>query len=137
MKNIELKSRKMLRKLFNCFSLTAVAFVFQSCYGMEPDNQYDVKLSGTVISSATNEPIKGIKISVVDGVNYAFTDENGKFSFYASVDDYCGNPDGINVRFADIDGVENGHFTDKTVNVTSDCKDEVKINVALDEVAEK
>ena len=133
MKKVELKARKALRRLFNCFSLTAVAFAFQSCYGMDHDFQYDVKLSGTVISSATKEPIKGIKISVVDGLNYTVTDENGKFSFYASVEGYCNDPDGINVRFVDIDDVENGHFADKTVNVASDCKDEVKINVALDE----
>jgi len=133
MKKIEFKSRKMLRRLFNCFSLTAVAFAFQSCYGMEPDFQYDVKLSGTVISGATNEPIKGIKISVVDGLNYSFTDENGNYSFYASIEGYCSDPNGINVQFADIDDVENGHFANKTINVASDCKDEVIINVALDE----
>ena len=100
---------------------------------MEPDFQYDVKFSGTVISGATNEPIKGIKISVVDGLNYSFTDENGNYSFYASIEGYCSDPNGINVQFADIDDVENGHFANKTINVASDCKDEVIINVALDE----
>ena len=44
MKKIELKSRKLLRKVFNGISLTAVAFMFQACYGMPKDYMYDNEL---------------------------------------------------------------------------------------------
>ena len=136
MKSVELKTRKFIRRMFNCFSLTAVAFVFQACYGVGYDSQFDVKLTGTVTSSVTNEPIKGIRVSVADGLNYGFSDENGNFTFYASIYGYCSCPDGINIRFADIDGVANGHFADRTINVAIACKDEVKVNVALNEITE-
>jgi len=133
MKRIKLRSRKILRKIFNCFSLTAVAFVFQACYGMGPDTYCDMRLTGTVTSSTTNLPIQGIKVSVDEGINHCFTDENGKFDFYASFDMYH-SPNGINIHFLDVDGVENGYFADKTMIVERACKDEVKINVELDEI---
>jgi len=42
MRKIELKSRKLLRIIFGSLSLTAMAFVFQACYGPPPDrHRYD------------------------------------------------------------------------------------------------
>ena len=87
MKKLEFKLRKSLRNIFNGISLTAVAFIFQSCYGPEPDWRYcDVKLTGTVTSKTTNLPVKGIKIAVDKGLNYGFTDEDGKFDFYPELE---------------------------------------------------
>ena len=86
MKKIELKSRQLLRKIFNGISLTAVAFIFQACYGVGPDCYSDVRLTGTVTSKTTNLPIQGIKVTVNDeSHNIGITDENGKFDFYAGV----------------------------------------------------
>jgi len=138
MKNIELKLRKSLRKVFNGISLTAVAFIFQSCYGPEPDWQYcDVKLTGTVISKTTNLPVKGIKIAVDKGLNYGFTDEEGKFDFYVSVPDgfYCATctSNQARIHFRDIDGSENGHFSDKTIEINLTCNREFRVNVELEE----
>ena len=133
MKTIELKSRKFLRKVFNGVSLTAVAFVFQACYGMPNDMYCDFKLTGTVTSKTTNLPIKGIKVVVDKGLNYGFTDENGKFNFYASFPD-CNAQNDVNIHFLDVDGVENGSFADKTTIVQPARKDEVEINVELDEI---
>ena len=118
MKKIELKSRKLLRKVFNCFSLTAVAFIFQACYGPGPDCDCDVRLTGTVTSKTTNLPIAGIRVEV-DQYHYAVTDADGKFDFYAG----CLWNDG---NYVDV------HFADQTINVKHDCKDEVKINAELD-----
>ena len=141
MKKWELKSRKLLRKIFNCFSLTAVAFIFQACYGMPHDEYYDVKLTGTVTSKTTNLPVKGIKVSVNDGISYGFTDEKGKFDFYASVPGWDEERDGVkysadkaNVHFRDIDGVKNGHFADTTIIINPIRKDEVRMNVQLREI---
>ena len=129
MKKIENKLRKSLRKIFNGISLTAVAFIFQACYGMGPDMYCDVKLSGTVTSKTTELPIKGIIVTVNDeSHNMGITDENGQFEFYAGVE-YTD----IKIRFIDIDGSENGSFSDKTITIEATCKDEVKINVELEE----
>jgi hypothetical protein len=132
MKSIELKSRKFLRKMFNGISLTAVAFIFQACYGPGPDACCDMKLTGTVVSKTTNLPIKGIKVSVSNGVNFGLTDENGKFDFYSSIYD-CSVKGNYTVSFLDVDGAANGQFNDKFIYIKFECKDEVKINVELEE----
>ena len=132
MKRIEEKTRKMIRRFFQGISLTAVAFVFQACYGPGPDRYHDVKLTGTVTSKTTNLPIKGIKIAVNDGLNYTYSDENGKFDFFASnIDLYSQSK--MNVHFLDIDGIENGHFADLTKVIDHAGKNEVKIDVKLED----
>ena len=134
MKRIELKTRKLVRKIFNGISLTAVAFIFQACYGPGPDMYCDVKLTGTVISKTTGLPIKGIQVSVDEVPNFGSTDENGKFVIYATIDGWSYSADArANVHFRDIDNADNGHFADKTIIVETACKDEVKIDVELDE----
>ena len=144
MRKIELKSRRLLRKIFGGISLTAAAFVFYACYGPGPAPFDDVKLTGTVKSKTTHLPIKGIKVVIDDGRNYGFTDKNGKFDFYASVpsDAYSSSgdslfvrytTDNVNVHFKDVDGAENGYFEDKTIIINPSHKDEVKINVELEE----
>ena len=142
MKKIKLKSRRLLRTIFGCVSLTAVAFVFQACYGIKEDCFYDVKFTGTVKAKDTNLPIKGIKVAINDKVNFGITDENGKFDFYASIPEWEGcyhhkdtvhyPPDSVRVHFLDIDSIENGYFLNKTIIVDPAHKNEVKINVELE-----
>ena len=139
MRKIEIKTRKLLRTIFGGISFTAMAFVFQACYGPAPerypDSCYEVKLSGTVTSKGSNLPAKGIKIAVSHGINYTFTDENGEFGFYVSLpkESMSGAADSIKVYFLDIDGVENGNFTDQTIVIDPMRDNEVIINVALEE----
>ena len=141
MKKNNLKLRKLLRTIFGGISLTAIAFVFQACYGPGPDLFYDIKLTGIVKSKTTDLPIKGIKVTVNDEQNFGITDEHGKFDFYASVSnayDYSNDsvqykPDSVYVRFLDIDGNENGSFADTTIIINPARKDEVKIDVLLEE----
>ena len=139
MKKIELKSRKLLRAIFGGFSLTAIAFIFQACYGPGPDMLYDVKLTGTVKSKTSKSPIKGIKITVNDVLNYGITDIYGKFDFYARVPDIEYNsdihytPDSVRVHFLDVDGIENGLYSDTTIIINPAHRDEVKIDIELDE----
>ena len=138
MKKIELKTRKLLRTIVGGISLTAVAFVFQACYGPGPDCSYDTHLSGKVLSKTTNLPIKGIKVSVANSRNYGMTDEKGNFDFYACIDNWEYDKeripqDSIPVLFADIDGEENGSFSDKEIIIDINGQNEVKINVELDE----
>ena len=141
MKKIELKSRKLLRTIFGGVSLTAMAFVFQACYGTKDAPYYDIKVSGTVRSKTTDAPIKGIKVTVNSDHNFGITDENGNFDFYASVpDEYAYirdsasfTSDSIPVHFLDIDGNENGSFSDTTVVIDPAQKDEIKINILLED----
>jgi len=143
MKKFEFALRKFLRTIFGCISFTAIAFVFQACYGTGPDRFYDVRLSGIVKSKATNLPIKGIKVIVNKEHNFGITDRHGKFDFYASVPAmnfdvmysdtlYRYIADSVKVHFQDIDGIENGYFADKTIIINPARKDEVEINVVLD-----
>ena len=108
-----------------------------SCkYGMPPMG-YDIKLSGTVKSKTTNLPIKGIKVSRPNSSTYEITDENGEFSFdtfiFDRFDKYTNyRSDSIPILFTDIDGIENGYFADKEVIIDPAHKDEIKINVKLE-----
>jgi len=141
MKKIELKSRKLLRTILGSISLTTMAFIFQACYGPSRDYYFhNVKLTGTVSSKTTNLPIKGIKVTVNEGVIYGYTDDNGNFDFYADVcncsyyeNDIHYTPDKVSVHFLDIDGIENGSFRDTTIIVNRENKNEVKINIQLSE----
>ena len=145
MNRIELKSRKLLRKIFGGISLTAMAFVFQSCYGMPSDSEWldEVKLTGTVKAKTTNLPIKGISISVNDGFSYyGITDDEGKFMFYADVphqsyqsdkDGEYYTPNNVKVRFRDVDGIENGWFADTTITINPVGKNEIRIDMVLEE----
>jgi len=132
MKKIELRSRNLLRKVFNGISVTSIAFTFQACYGMPPDIDCDVRFMGTVISKTTNLPVEGIKVALNDGVLYGFTNKNGKFDIYArkwELDcEQCAN-NKVNIHFLDVDGADNGHFADKTISITKPgCDGEVDVN---------
>ena len=140
MKKIELKTRALLRKVFGGISLTAAFFVFQACYGPEPDPAKDIKLSFTVKSKTTNLPVTGIKVAIDNGLSCGFTDGNGELAFYTSVPNVVGYgdnvkyaPDSLKVHFLDPDGIENGLFVDKTVVVYPTHKDEIQIDVELEE----
>ena len=141
MKKMELKLRKRLRILLGGISLTAAAFVFHACYGMPPDNYDDVQITGTVRSKTTLLPVKGIKVMANDeGYNFGITDKDGKFDFYSSVpnfsyskDDIHYSPENVRINFLDIDGIENGHFSDTTITVNRVNKNQIIINVDLTE----
>ena len=145
MTKIKLNFRKFLRTIFGCLSFTAVAFVFQACYGTGSDRFYDIKLTGTVKAKNTQMPIKGIKVLLkIDGYeeeyyNYGITNEKGQFDFYASVPGWDYMIDGVYypadsviVNFMDIDSIENGYFEDKTIVIDPAHKDEVKMYVELE-----
>ena len=64
MKKIELKSRHLLRNMFKCLSFTAMAFVFQACYGMPPDE---------VDSSLDFKSDKvSVRVSDIDGIENGY-----------------------------------------------------------------
>jgi len=114
------------KKILGGLSLTTALFIFQACYGTPQDMGLDILIEGQVKSGKTEKPIKGIKISVEDKVQYQYTDESGKFSFYTeSASKYI-------VKFQDIDSNLNGIFVEKDTVLTNIVKT-IYLNIALEE----
>jgi hypothetical protein len=85
MRKLSEKWRRLWRKVFKILGITGAALVFQAGYSMRQSDY----ISGTVTSSATNEPIPNIRVIIhqsnpVKGVNpyrqEIVTDDEGKFS---------------------------------------------------------
>lgn len=106
--------------------LTSVAFVFQACYGTPQDFGTDMLIEGKVTSKTTGLPIKGIKVSIANNVQYTSTDEKGSFSFYT------GTMDNPKIIFEDIDSTENKSFANKDTVLTSRQK-HYFLDIALEE----
>jgi putative lipoprotein (rSAM/lipoprotein system) len=98
------KKRKILRTIFGTLSLTTAVFVFQACYGTPEDFGMDVCITGCVKSKDTNQPIKGIRVSIENQPQYEVTNEEGHFAIYA--------PEGkeYKLSFEDIDSTQNGSY---------------------------
>jgi putative lipoprotein (rSAM/lipoprotein system) len=103
--------RRILRKIYTGLGLTTVALVFQACYGPPQAIGLDALIRGTVKSKATNEPIKGIKVSVKDVYQYEATNKAGEFQLYVPWER------SYTVLFEDIDGEENGVYSSKAMPV--------------------
>ena len=118
--------RNVIRKIVGGLSLTSAMFIFQACYGTPQDFGLDLLIEGQVKANTSGLPIKGIKVSVADNMQYELTDENGKFSFYTEM------LEGLKLQFQDIDSNENGLYVDKDTVLT-----DLSENVYLDIVLEK
>jgi putative lipoprotein (rSAM/lipoprotein system) len=116
--------RNWITKLIGGLSFTSAMFVFQACYGTPQDFGLDILIEGQVKSKATGIPIKGIKVSVAENMQYEFTDNEGKFSFYTeTINSYM-------VKFEDIDSNLNGAFENKDT-IISIVDKKVYLNIAL------
>jgi putative lipoprotein (rSAM/lipoprotein system) len=116
--------RNWRRKLLGGLSLTTALFIFQACYGTPQDIGLDLFIEGQVKSKATGTPIKGIKVSVADKVQYEYTDADGKFSFYTE------SAISYKIKFEDIDSNLNGSFFDKDTVLVNSGKN-VYLNIVL------
>ena len=105
-------NKNWIRKLIGGLCLTSVAFVFQACYGTQQDFGNDLLIEGQVTSKTSGLPIKGIKVSVEDKIQYANTDENGKFSFYIE------KIQNAKIKFTDVESTQNIWFSNKDTLVT-------------------
>jgi len=115
------------KKLLGGLCLSSVAFVFQACYGTPQDFGEDLFVQGKVTDKTTGLPIKGIKVSVVDRMQYLYTNEEGHFFFYTM------RADSTVVRFEDVDSIENGSYASKEI-VLSDSLRVVDLTIDLDEL---
>ncbi|MEI7422845.1 MAG: carboxypeptidase-like regulatory domain-containing protein [Prolixibacteraceae bacterium] len=101
------KKRKILRRIFGVLSLSSALFVFQACYGTPKDMGSDVYIQGVVKSKTTNQPIPGIKVSILNQPQYELTDQSGTFKIYSS------RENSYTVRFEDIGSNQSVKFLSK------------------------
>jgi hypothetical protein len=121
--------KKWVRNLLKGLSLSAVLFTFQACYGTVEDFGMDVFVKGIVVSKTSGLPIKGIKVSVPNLMQYVLSSEDGFFSFYTASDSK------IQIVFEDIDSNENGLYAKKDTIITNlpDNK-EIALTIQLEEL---
>lgn len=115
-----------IRKIVGGLSLTSAMFVFQACYGTPQDFGLDLLIEGQVKAKTSGLPIKGIKVSVADNMQYEITDEEGKFSFYTEM------LEGLTLQFQDIDSIQNGLYYDKDT-VLTELSENVSLDITLEE----
>jgi hypothetical protein len=118
--------RSLTRKIINALGLTTAMFIFQACYGSPNDFGYDVRLEGTVKSKKTGLPIKGIRVSVAENIQYGTTDDIGHFVFYAP------KFENMIVSFEDIDMSQNGLYSKKDT-VIANPEGRIVMDIKLDE----
>jgi len=97
--------------------------VIAACYGA----YYRFFGSGTVTDAETGEPIKNIEVTCrydgqADG-DQTYTFDDGTFEF--GYDEPCDR-----LRFADVDGAENGEYETKEVPYERDVEAEVQLTPA-------
>lgn len=86
----------------------------------------DVYIAGQVKSKSTGEPIKGIRVSVENGIQYEVTDDQGRFSFYTE------RIEQMTVKFEDVDESENGLFQNADSLLTN-FSDNIVLNINLED----
>jgi hypothetical protein len=118
--------KNRIGKIIGGLSFTSALFIFQACYGTPQDFGLDLLIEGQVKSRSSGLPVKGIKVSVADNMQYDLTDEEGMFSFYTEM------VDGLTLQFQDIDSTQNGLYFDKDT-VLTDLSENVYLDIALEE----
>ena len=118
--------RNVIRKIVGGLSFTSAMFVFQACYGTPQDFGLDLFIEGQVKSKTTGLPIKGIKVSVADIMQYQITNEEGKFSFYTEM------LEGLTLQFQDIDSIQNGLYHARDTVLTG-LSPKVSLDITLEE----
>jgi len=118
--------KNWIRKIVGGLSFTSAMFIFQACYGTPQDFGLDLLVEGQVKSKTSGLPIKGIKVSVTENMQYEITDEDGKFSFYTEM------LEGLTLQFQDIDSIQNGLYYDKDT-VMAELSENVNLDIMLEE----
>ena len=119
--------RKLIRKILGGLSITSAMFIFQACYGSLQDFGFDVLIKGQVKSKTSGLPIQGIKVSVANNMQYEYTNEEGKFSFYTQ------RSENLGVKFEDIDALQNGSYFNYDTLLVNNLQETVTLNIELEE----
>ncbi|MCR4826251.1 MAG: hypothetical protein K5882_04780 [Bacteroidales bacterium] len=104
------KKRQLIRFLFGSFSVTALMFTFQACYGM-PNNQVppneDVIIMATITDMETGQPVEGLAVNFPDLELKTTTDSAGVFCVSVNRAEH---PYQVQLLVNDTDNTENGHY---------------------------
>lgn len=118
--------RNWRRKILGGLSLTSALFIFQACYGTPQDFGLDIFIEGQVKSKTTGIPIKGIKVTMPDNLQYQVTDQQGKFSLYTEA------ADSYKIKFEDVDSNQNGLFSARDTTIITREK-EIYLDIVLED----
>ena len=113
-----------MRKLIGGLSFGSALFIFQACYGTPQDLHSDMLVEGTVKSSATGLPVKGIKVSIPEMGNSQITGEDGKYALWTLFTDSTW------ISFEDTDLTTDGAFLKKDTLIAIP-QERVQLNVML------
>jgi hypothetical protein len=122
----EIMRRNWRRKILGGLSLTSALFIFQACYGTPQDFGLDIFIEGQVKSKTTGIPIKGIKVTMPDNLQYQVTDQQGKFSLYTEA------ADSYKIKFEDVDSNQNGLFSARDTTIITREK-EIYLDIVLED----
>ena len=117
-------NRGWIRKLIGGLSFGSALFIFQACYGTPQDLNLDMLVEGTVKSSASGLPVKGIKVSVPESGSSQITGEDGKYSLWTMF------TDSTRVSFEDTNLAADGAFLKKDTLIALP-QERVQLNVML------
>jgi hypothetical protein len=118
--------KNWVRNIIRGLSLTSVLFVFQACYGTPQDLGLDMLIEGQVTSKTSGTPIKGIRVTIADNMQYVITGEDGQFSFYTAM------LKDLTLQFQDADINQDGCYITKDT-VLTDVSDQIYLDIKLEE----
>ena len=118
--------RNWIGNVIGGLSLTSAMFVFQACYGTPQDFGLDFLVEGQVKSKISGLPIKGIKVSVANNLQYEYTNDEGRFSFYTE------KIDTLNIFFEDLDSIQNGIYLNRDT-VLKNSIEKVFLDIKMEE----
>lgn len=131
------KSRKLLRKIFMFAGAGCISLLFQACYGVIEDSNYDeITISGRVRCKETQKPIPGINVtiqSIKSDTAWDRTSAIGYFVIFVPKEDAR-----FTIEFEDVDEEYNeGWFLTKTEEIeVSKNKRQYDIDIFLDKISE-
>lgn len=125
MKSPFLSHRRILRSIFAALSGSAVAFIFQACYGTPRDLVRDLQITGTVLSASTGQPLGGITVEAKGISTTTITDADGFYTFYVPLmDEY-------RMDFHESATGETPHFKGLDTTVTRTDSRSIVLNIKL------
>ena len=120
-----LSHRRILRSIFAALSGSAVAFIFQACYGTPRDLVRDLQITGTVLSASTGQPLGGITVEAKGISTTTITDADGFYTLYVPLmDEY-------RMDFHESATGETAHFKELDTTVTRTDNRSIVLNIKL------
>lgn len=112
------QSQKLLRRILRVFSLGAVMFIMEACYGISYDRYHEYSSVKVLVVNTNGEPIPNIAVHFDDYTDHpavVYSDSKG----FAELK-LANTGELADVSFMDIDKEANGLYAIKTISVPTD-----------------